>query len=121
MLSAIIYFLVVFFVLLGVLSGAYLLMVFSRRLTQGKGRFVVVIPPQPSQVDVASLLCAARLRLGLMGDIACCEVIALDCGMPRESRRQCEALCRELDHTQLLKPEELLEKLKLYHEQCPMD
>jgi len=111
MLSAVIYCLLVFFVLLGVISGAYLLMMlFQRR--RAKGRFIVVIPSCAGEANVASLLCAARLRLGLMGDIARSDVIALDCGMAGPVRGQCEALCRELDHTRLVRPEELLEQLE---------
>jgi len=109
-LHAIIYTLMVFFVLLGVVSGVYILMMLILR-PKARGRFVVVIPPQSSPADVASLLCAARLRLGLMGDLARSEVIALDSGMAEHARAECEALCRELDHTALVRPEELLAKL----------
>ena len=106
----IVYILLVFFVLLGVVFGIYLLMMLVLR-PKAPGRFVVIIPPQSTQADVAALLCAARLRLGLMGDLARSEVIALDSGMRSQARAECEALCRELDHTALVRPEELLEKL----------
>jgi len=106
-----VYILLVLFVLLGVVSGIYLLMMLILR-PKAPGRFVVIIPPQSTQADVAALLCAARLRVGLMGDLARSEVIALDGGMPERARLECEALCRELDHTALLRPEELLDKLK---------
>ena len=109
-IHAIIYILLIFFVLLGVVSGIYLLMMLILR-PKASGRFVVVIPPQSSQADTASLLCAARLRLGLLGDIARSEVLALDCGMPERTRLACEALCRELDHTALVRPEDLAEKI----------
>jgi len=108
---AIIYILLVFFVLLGVVSGIYLLMMLILR-PKALGRFVVVIPPQSSQADIAALLCAARLRVGLMGDLARSEVIALDSGLPERARQECEALCRELDHTALVRPEELVEKIQ---------
>ena len=107
---AIVYILLIFFVLVGVVSSVYILMMLILR-PKAPGRFVVVIPPQSSRADVAALLCAARLRLGLMGDLARSEVIALDRGMGSEARRECEALCRELDHTALVRPEELMEKL----------
>ena len=107
---AVIYILLVFFVLLGVVAGIYLLMMLLLR-PKAAGRFVVVIPAQSSRADVASLLCAARLRVGLMGDLARSEVIALDCGMPETAREACEALCRELDHTALVRPEALAEKI----------
>ena len=107
---AVIYALLIFFVLLGVVAGIYLLMMRLLR-PQARGRFVVVIPPHSSQADVAALLCAARLRVGFMGDLARSEVIALDCGMPEKARGECEALCRELDHTALVRPEDLAEKI----------
>ena len=109
-LHAIVYLLLIFFVLVGVVSGVYILMMLILR-PKAQGRFVVVIPPQSSAADVAALLCAARLRLGLMGDLARSEVIALDSGMRSQARAECEALCRELDHTALVRPEELMEKL----------
>ena len=102
------YCLLVFFALLGVVAGVYLLMML---FTRPKGRFVVVVPPQAREDEVASLLCAARLRVGLMGDVCCSDVIALDCGMGERCRLQCEGLCREMDHILLLKPEQLLEQL----------
>ena len=108
---AIIYVLLIFFVLLGVVAGIYLLMMLVLR-PKATGRYVVVIPPQSTQADVAALLCAARLRVGLMGDLVRSEVLALDCGMPERARRECEALCRELDHTALVRPEELAEKIQ---------
>ena len=107
---AMIYALLIFFVLLGVVAGVYLLMMLALR-PKARGRFVVVIPSQSSQADVAALLCAARLRVGLMGDLARSEVIALDCGMPGKAREECESLCRELDHTALVRPEELAKKI----------
>ena len=108
----VVYILLVLIVLLGVVSGIYLLMMLVLR-PKAPGRFVVVIPPQSSQADVAALLCAARLRLGLMGDLARSEVIALDSGLPEQARGECEALCRGLDHTALVRPEELLSKLTI--------
>ncbi|MCL1951484.1 MAG: hypothetical protein FWF60_01520 [Oscillospiraceae bacterium] len=109
-LHAIVYALLLVFVLVGVVSSVYILMMLILR-PKAPCRFVVVIPPQSSQADVAALLCAARLRLGLMGDLARSEVIALDGGMPEYARKECEALCRELDHTALARPEDLVEKL----------
>lgn len=106
----IIYLLLIFFVLLGVVSGIYLLMMRILR-PKAPGRFVVIIPPQASQADAAALLCAARLRLGLMGDLVHSEVLALDCGMPAQARLECEELCRSLERTALVKPEELAEKI----------
>ncbi|MDR2687327.1 MAG: hypothetical protein LBB75_06200 [Oscillospiraceae bacterium] len=106
----VIYVLLIFFVLLGVVAGIYLLMMLLLR-PRAQGRFVVVIPSRSSQADVAALLCAARLRVGLMGDLTRSEVIALDCGMPEKNREECECLCRELDHTALVRPEELAEKI----------
>ncbi|MCL2300729.1 MAG: hypothetical protein FWC27_11370 [Firmicutes bacterium] len=107
---AAVYVLLIFFVLVGVVSSLYVLMMLILR-PKAPGRFVVVFPPQSGKADVAALLCAARLRVGLMGDLARSEVIALDGGMPEQARAACEALCRELDHTALLRPEELLAKL----------
>jgi len=107
---AIVYVLLVFFVLVGVVSSVYILMMLVLR-PKAPGRFVVIIPAQSAKADVAALLCAVRLRLGLMGDLARGEVIALDLGMPENARKDCEALCRELDHTALVRPEELMEKL----------
>ncbi|MCL2495292.1 MAG: hypothetical protein FWE98_06515 [Oscillospiraceae bacterium] len=107
---AVVYAMLILFVLLGVVAGVYLLMMLLLR-PKAPGRFVVVIPSKSSQADVAALLCAARLRAGLMGDLARSEVIALDCGMPEPARAACEALCRELDHTALVRPEDLLTKI----------
>jgi len=109
---AIVYTLLIFFVLAGVVSCVYILMMLILR-PKAPCRFVVVIPPQSSQADVAALLCAARLRVGLMGDLARSEVIALDSGMPEQVREECEALCRDLDHTALVRPEELIAKLTI--------
>ena len=106
------YCLVVFFTLMGVVAGIYLLMMLLAR-PKAKGRFIVAIPPGVREDDVATLLCAARLRMGLMGDLCRSSVIALDCGMSEHCRLQCESLCRELDHTLLLEPEQLLEHLTM--------
>ena len=110
MLSAIAYALLTVFMLIGVVAGIYIVMMLVMR-PKAVGRFVVIIPPSANEADVASLLCAARLRVGLMGDIARGDIIALDCGMSEQCRLQCEALCRELDHTMLLRPEDLLKEL----------
>ncbi|MDR2753951.1 MAG: hypothetical protein LBB50_06560 [Oscillospiraceae bacterium] len=111
MINAIVYCLLVVLVLAGIVSSLYLLLLLALR-PKAIGRLVVVIPPAAAEADIAGLLCAARLRLGLMGDLCRAEVIALDCGMPKQSRAQCEALCRELDHTALLTPEELTAQMK---------
>ena len=107
---AVVYVLLVFFVSLGAAAGIYLL---AARFLRPKapGRFVLVLPARSSKADAAALLCAARLRVGLMGDLARSEVVVLDCGMEPPAREACEAMCRELDHTALLRPEELAEKL----------
>jgi hypothetical protein len=75
------------------------------------GHFLVVIPPASTKADIASTLCAARLRVGLLGDIVKREIIALDCGMPEQQRQLCAALCREFDHVSLLTPTEFLDKI----------
>ena len=106
------YCLLIFFALLGVVAGVYLLMMLFAR-PKAKGRFLVVVPPQAREDEVATLLCAARLRVGLMGDVCRSEVIALDCGMSERCRLQCEGLCREMDHILLLKSEQLLEHLTI--------
>ncbi|MDR0531452.1 MAG: hypothetical protein LBG83_05240 [Oscillospiraceae bacterium] len=103
----IIYSVLIFFVLTGVVATVYSLMLLLTH-PKAKGHFVVVIPPMAPEAEVASLLCAARLRVGLLGDISRSVIIALDCGMPAQTRLQCEALCRELNHTMLLTPEEFL-------------
>ncbi|MDR2524682.1 MAG: hypothetical protein LBC83_00585 [Oscillospiraceae bacterium] len=110
MLDIFIYGFLIFSMLLGIIAAVYLLMM---RLLRPKapGRFIVVIPGGATGTDLASLVCAARMRLGLLGDIARSEVIALDCGLPEASRRQCEALCHEMDHVRICSPEELLEHL----------
>jgi hypothetical protein len=108
--NVILYGLLIFFLLLGIVASVYLLMM---RLLHPRaaGRFVVVIPGGADEEDMASLLCAARMRLGLLGDVARSEVIALDCGLPAASRRQCEALCREMEQIRLCTPRELLDAL----------
>ena len=106
MLSVIIYGILIFFELLGVIAGVYLLMMRLLR-PRAAARFVVVIPCGTAEEDVASLLCAARMRLGMMGDLARSEVIALDCGMSEAARGQCDALCREMDRVRVCTPEEL--------------
>ena len=114
MLSAIVYILLIVFVLIGIVASIYIIMMLALR-PKAVGRFVVVIPPGATEADVASLLCAARLRMGLMGDISRGDIIALDCGMKEHCRLQCEALCRELDHTKLLRPEDLPRELSWEH------
>ncbi len=111
-IHAIVYSLLVIFVLAGVIACVYLLMM---RITKSKvpGRFIVVLPPQTTPSNVSALLCAARLRMGLMGDLVRSEVIALDAGLPEQVRTECVDLCRELDHVALVKPEDLLEKLRI--------
>jgi len=108
MFSAIMYALLMIFTLLGVVAAIAIVMIFVMR-PRGAGRFVVVIPAQATEADFAARLCAARLRVGLLGVRG--DIIALDCGMNEQSRLQCEALCQGLDHTKLLKPEELLHEL----------
>ena len=110
MLIAIVYAFLVVFMLIGIVASIYILMMLVLR-PKAVGRFVVVIPPETCEPEVATLLCAARLRVGLMGDLVRGDIIALDCGMSGHCRLQCEALCRELDHTALVRPEELLEYL----------
>ena len=107
--------------LIGIVASIYVIMMLVLR-PKAVGRFVVVIPPQACEAEVATLLCAARLRVGLMGDLVRGDIIALDCGMAGHCRVQCEALCRELDHTALVKPEELvdyiIEDSKQHSGQC---
>jgi len=110
MLVAIAYALLTIFMLIGIVAGIYVVMMLVMR-PKAAGRFVVIIPSQACDAEIAALLCAARLRMGLMGDIARGDIVALDCGMEEQCRLQCEALCRELDRTKLLKPEELLREL----------
>jgi len=115
MLAAIAYALLTVFMLAGIVAGIYVVMMLVMR-PKAAGRFIVVIPSQACDAEIAALLCAARLRMGLMGDIARGDVIALDCGMNEQCRLQCEALCRELDRTRLLKPEEFIEEFTQKHE-----
>ena len=110
MTNTIIYCVLFLFALIGVIASIYVIMLLIMR-PKAAGYSIVVIPPMSTKSDVASLICAARLRLGLMGDIAHREVIALDCGMPEHKRQQCLALCHELDHISLLTPEEFLSKI----------
>ncbi|MDR1927574.1 MAG: hypothetical protein LBQ33_02925 [Oscillospiraceae bacterium] len=115
MLDFAIYGILIFFVLVGIVASIYTVMM--RLVRPGAlGRFVVVIPPKASEEEVASLICAARLRVGLMGDISRSEVVAIDCGMTQRCRLQCEAMCRELDHTKVLAPEEFLKQLTMHSE-----
>jgi hypothetical protein len=100
----------IFFMLVGVVASIYVLMMRILR-PKAVGRFVVVIPATATSEDVASLLYAARLRVGLMGDIQHGSIIALDCGMNERQRIQCEALCAELDHTVLVNLRELPKEL----------
>jgi len=115
-MATVAYCLLIFFALIGVVAGVYLLVMLLAR-PKARGRFVVVIPPETPEDDVAALLCAARLRVGLMGDLCRSEVVALDCGMDERGRLRCEALCREMDYTLLLKPEQLPEYLAMNNEQ----
>ncbi|MDR1464517.1 MAG: hypothetical protein LBJ11_04375 [Oscillospiraceae bacterium] len=110
MLETVIYGLLILFVLIGVVASVYFLMIRALH-PKAQGRFVVVIPGDADQSEIASLVCAARLRMGILGDISRSEVIALDCGMSTEKRRQCEELCRELDHTYLCRPDDLLDRI----------
>ena len=110
MLIAIVYTCLVVFMLIGIVASIYVIMMLALR-PKAVGRFVVVIPPQACEPEVATLLCAARLRVGLMGDLVRGDIVALDCGMTGHCRVQCEALCRELDHTALVRPEDLAEKI----------
>ena len=110
MLSAIAYILLVIFTLLGIVAAIAAVMMLVMR-PRGTGRFVVVIPSHACEADFAARLCAARLRVGLLGGVVRGDVIALDCGMNEQNRQQCEALCQGLDRTKLLAPEELLHEL----------
>jgi len=103
LLIAIVYAFLVVFMLIGIVASIYILMMLVLR-PKAVGRFVVVIPPHACESEVATLLCAARLRVGLMGDIVRGDIVALDCGMSEQCRLQCAALCRELDHTTLVNP-----------------
>ena len=111
MFNAMVYCALVLFALLGVVAFIYLLvLLFSR--PRACGHFVVVIPPMSTAGEVASLICAARLRMGLLGDIAQNEVVALDCGLSEGSRKQCDAMCRRLDHVSLQTPAEFLSAIE---------
>jgi hypothetical protein len=107
MLSVIVYGFLIIFELTGIVAAIYILMLLILR-PRAVGRFAVIIPPLAEDVDVANLLCAARLRVGLLGDVCRSEVILLDCGMSEHRRAQCETLCHALDRTSLLRPEEFL-------------
>ena len=114
MAQAIVYAFLVVFMLIGIVASIYILMMLVLH-PKAVGRFVVVIPPQACEAEVATLLCAARLRVGLMGDLVRGDIVALDCGMSAHCCLQCEALCRELDHTALVRPDELLEELTIHN------
>ena len=110
MLSSIAYGLLAIFTLMGVVATIFLVMMLIMR-PRAPGRLVVVIPTHAREADIAARLCSARLRMGLLGGVAQGDIIALDCGMSENCRLQCEALCQGLDHTVLLRPEELLHEL----------
>jgi hypothetical protein len=110
-LNVIIYGLLLFFLLLGIVAAVYLLLMRLLR-PKASGRFVVVFPAGATEDDMAQLLCAARMRMGLLGDVVRSEAIALDCGLSVASRRQCEALCREMDRIRVCSPVELLRVLQ---------
>ena len=115
---ALAYALLTLFVLIGIVAVIYMAVTLLMR-QRGPGRFVVVLPSHVCEADIASRLCAARLRVGLMGGIAQSDIIALDCGMGEQVRLQCEALCQGLDHTMLLTPEEFMNELMKSNEVKP--
>jgi len=98
------------FVLIGVVGSVYALLLLMTR-PKSSGHFLVVIPNMSSESDVASLLCAARLRVGILGEFAHSDIIALDCGLSERRRLQCDLLCAKLEHTSLLTAEEFLDKV----------
>ncbi|MCL2105591.1 MAG: hypothetical protein FWH26_00775 [Oscillospiraceae bacterium] len=110
MLDTFFYGVLVFFVMLGIVAFVYLIMMRLLR-TGAAGRFVVMIPPNASEEEIVSLVCAALLRVGIMARMDSGEVVAVDCGLPEASRARCAALCEELGHTHLCGADELMKHL----------
>ena len=94
------------FVLLGVVSVSYYIML---RILHPKsaGRYIIVIPADGDKQDVASLMYAEKMRVGLLGDKGC--VVALDCGMDERERALCEKMCKDSEGLYICTPDMLSE------------
>ena len=114
MFLGIFYGIVTFFALIGLIALIYYTALRSMRL-HADNAYIVVLPARVGMHDIAGQLYAEKLRMTFWGDGAAGKVVALDCGMEERCRTQCEALCRELDHTVLLCPEELVPYVAKHH------
>lgn len=106
MMETIVYSILMMFVLIGVISTIYYV---SMRLMCKKaiGKYVIVIPVNAELRDVAGSLCAANLRINLLGDTCRGRVIAVDCGMDESEKSICYDMCREESGMYICTPEEL--------------
>lgn len=82
------------FVLIGVVSISYyiLLKILHPR---SNGKYFVVIPARADIHDAASRGYAQRLRSGMLGNKE--TVVIYDLGMSEDERRECEKMCRSCE------------------------
>ncbi len=108
MFEGVIYGVLTVFVLLGIVSISYYLIL---RLLHPKtaGKYIILISADSDARDVASQLYAEKLRVGLLGDESC--VIALDCGMEEKERVLCKGMCNESEGLYVCTPDKLSELL----------
>lgn len=82
------------FVLIGVVSISYyiLLKILHPR---SNGKYIVVIPARADIHDAASRGYAQRLRCGMLGNKE--VVVILDLGMDEKERSECEKMCKSCE------------------------
>ena len=69
----------------------------------------IVVPIGEHREEAETILRSAVLRLRWLGVGEPGEILCVDCGMDEETRRICEAVCRESPFVQILKAEEIEE------------
>ncbi len=105
-MDGIVYGILTVFIFIGLVSTACFILL---RLLHPKnaGKYVLLITAGANAEDIEGLLCAAKMRITLMGDCCRGRVIAVDCGLKTRERLLCEDLCRGCGDICLCYPEDL--------------
>ena len=110
MARVLMYCITLFFVLAGIVSVIYYIML--RALNGKKGElYYIVIPAVRGDENEAGFICAARMRQILLGEEKRSRLFVVDMGLTPENRRRMDEFCRENGHTEICLPGELPGKL----------
>lgn len=107
MLEGIWYGITAAFVFIGVISSAYIIILYVFK-TGNNGRFIIAVPAYADDEDIGTLLYSAHMRRALFGDCCRGKIIVLDLGMSEAQKTLCLDIMNKCGNMELLSPDELL-------------